>query len=158
LILIVLGWELPEDFLETLGQYWITEYEDVLGHEEDVQEVQGKGPHLLSIDADTQHVTQHEVVSECSEIEEKWYDVVRPVPIIHVTFGVVFHRWVADGGEGLRRAIGCQVQHVKYVLCKKTGRNVDADSDHEIGSLSSARVLDDEQKVHDGPDVSFQQQ
>jgi len=39
---IILGWELPEYFLQALAKDGIPKFEDVHGHQEDVHEVEGK--------------------------------------------------------------------------------------------------------------------
>jgi len=72
LFCVIFGWEWPEYFLQAFIENWVPEFIDVHGHHEQVDEIESKRYYLLLINTDTQHVTDHEVISEDLKLEEEW--------------------------------------------------------------------------------------
>lgn len=87
---IVLGWELPEDLFDILAEDWISEFKDVHGHQENVDEVEEERLNLLLVNSNTEHVTQHEVVPENAKVEEDGHGVSRNI-VVSIANWIVSH-------------------------------------------------------------------
>lgn len=59
LFFVIIGWELPKDLLQVLAKNRITEFENIHGHQEDVDKVISEGPNLLPINTYSEHITEH---------------------------------------------------------------------------------------------------
>lgn len=111
LFVVVFRRELPEDLFQSLVEDWVAELKHIHRHQKDVDEIICEGPNLLSIDTNTQHVAEHQIIPKDLEVEEYWEQERRFMScLVHITLWIIVKFWISNTREWLSRAVRGHIQ------------------------------------------------